>query len=192
MATFGACDQCGLVNRAEARFCAQCGAQLPDQVEQSASIPAVTATTAPAEHGQVASVPETAAIASSVGEAPVREGYRSLGRRARWVQLVFGVLIVANVVAISADGAEISLMDRLIAGEFVSDSELDASDSRQLMVTLILLALWVVGAVVFIRWFSAAYRNVRTFGLEPRFNVGWSVGAWFCFTVSSACSSAGR
>ncbi|HXF98880.1 MAG TPA: DUF4328 domain-containing protein [Gaiellaceae bacterium] len=88
-------------------------------------------------------------------------------------------LVVANLIAIGSDGAEIALMDRLIAGERVTDGEIQANDNRQMVIGLILVALWLVAAVVFIRWFHAAYRNLRAFGLELRFRPGWSIGAWF-------------
>jgi len=106
-------------------------------------------------------------------------GYRPLGRRAMWVQAVFVALILASLVAIGSDGAEIALLDRAISGEPVSTAEIEANDSRQAGVSLLVIAVWVVAAVVFIRWLYAAYKNVATFGLRLRFRPGWAIGAWF-------------
>jgi hypothetical protein len=39
---------------------------------------------------------------------------------------------------------------------------------------------WLVGALAFLPWFYCAYRNLPRLGRgEPRFGVGWAIGAWF-------------
>ena len=70
-------------------------------------------------------------------------------------------------------------MERVVTGDPVTDAEIEANDSRQMTVGVLVLALWVAAAVVSIRWFHAAYRNMRAFGLNLRFRPGWSIAAWF-------------
>jgi hypothetical protein len=112
--------------------------------------------------------------------APVElAGYQPLEGRRQLVQWVFIALIAASLVAVVFDAIQIEIASRAIAGESVSREELEASDSRQAVIALVVLGLWVIAAVAFIRWFSAAYRNVGAFGHTHRFRTGWAVGGWF-------------
>jgi hypothetical protein len=87
---------------------------------------------------------------------------------------------VVYVVAVLSDALEWRLMDQIIAGEEVTDAEATANDNRQATIGLVQLALFVAAAVVFIRWMSAAYRNVDVVArAERRYSHGWAIGSWF-------------
>ena len=58
-------------------------------------------------------------------------------------------------------------MDRIIAGEEVTDAEATSNDNRQAAFGLIQLALGIAAAVVFIRWLHAAYKNVDWSSRRP-------------------------
>ena len=92
--------------------------------------------------------------------------------------LVITVLVAA--VAVVSDVLEWRLMDRLIAGEELSDAQITANDNRQATIGLVQLALGVAGAVVFIRWMHAAYKNLDVVApAERRYSAGWAIGSWF-------------
>jgi hypothetical protein len=79
-----------------------------------------------------------------------------------------------------SDFLEWRLMDRIIAGDEVTDAEATANDNRQGTIGLVQLALVVAGAVVFIRWMHAAYRNIDVVApAERRYSSGWAIGSWF-------------
>jgi hypothetical protein len=89
-------------------------------------------------------------------------------------------VIVVDLLAIGANWLEIDLLSRAIDGKPVSMSELDSSDNRQAVLGLLGLAVVIAAAVFFIRWFHAAYANLRALGREDlRFGTGWAIGAWF-------------
>ena len=93
---------------------------------------------------------------------------------------MFVISGVVCAVAVVSDFLEWQLMDRVIAGEQVSDAEATASDDRQATVGLVQFALAVAGAIVFIRWMHAAYRNVEVVApAERRYRAGWAIGSWF-------------
>ncbi len=73
--------------------------------------------------------------------------------------VVFAAIFVADLVAVFSSFSELNLIDRLDAGAFVSDAEIDRNDTRQASMGLLQLALYIAGAIVFIRWLRAAYRN---------------------------------
>ena len=58
----------------------------------------------------------------------------------------------------------------------MTTAELLANDRRQGMVAMAQLAMFVVGAVFFLRWFYQAYANLRSLGAVPRHSSGWAVG----------------
>jgi hypothetical protein len=108
------------------------------------------------------------------------QGYEPLGSRRRAVYVVFGALIVLDLLAVGSSVLELDLLDRVEAGEAVADAELENNDNRQAAVGMLQFALLVACAVVFIRWLRAAYRNVDVVipGLR-RYGHGWAIGAWF-------------
>src|ERR671914_512028 len=110
----------------------------------------------------------------------MREGYESMRGRERAVVVALLTLIVVDVVAVVFSIVELAMLDRLIAGEPVSDSEIDASNTRASAIGLIQTALLIAVAVFFIRWLRLAYRNADV--VAPgvrRYKHGWAIGAWF-------------
>jgi hypothetical protein len=104
----------------------------------------------------------------------------SLEPRARWAVLLLVLGIAADVVAAGVDIWEIVLIERFQDGRDISTSALASSDDRQSVISAIQLILMVATAIMFIRWFYAAYRN--TAALEEggvHFKPGWAIGAWF-------------
>jgi uncharacterized protein DUF4328 len=87
------------------------------------------------------------------------ESYEPLDGRRQAVLIVFVAIALISIAATVSDLLEINLMDRVIGGEDVSIADANANDERQGIVGLIQLAGLVAGAIVFIRWLTAAYRN---------------------------------
>jgi hypothetical protein len=108
------------------------------------------------------------------------ENYEPLDGRRLAVTVVFSLIVVASIAALVSDLLEIKLMDRIIAGEAVTETEAAANDNRQQIMSLLNLAALVAGAIVFIRWLTAAHRNTDV--VSPgtrRYTHGWAIGAWF-------------
>lgn len=61
-----------------------------------------------------------------------------------------------------------------------TDAEAEANDTRQMMVGLVQLALYIVTGITFLTWTHRAYRNSQGFAANPlRFSPGWAVGSYF-------------
>jgi len=103
-----------------------------------------------------------------------------LSGRAAAATAVFGLLLVLDVVAVGSSLQEVQLLDRIAAGENVTDAQLDANDTRQMMIGLGQGGLGLACVITFILWLHRAYENMDA--LAPpyrRFGTGWAIGAWF-------------
>ena len=110
----------------------------------------------------------------------MQSGVRPLDGRARWAVIALAAVIVSDVVGIVSDWLELDLMNRLLDGENVPQSELESNDDRQAAVGILVFAVFVASVVFFIRWFHAAYSNLLALGqTDLRFKLGWAIGAWF-------------
>jgi uncharacterized protein DUF4328 len=108
------------------------------------------------------------------------ESYEPLDGRRQAVLIVFVAIALISIAATVSDLLEINLMDRVIGGEDVSIADANANDDRQGIVGLIQLAGLVAGAIVFIRWLTAAYRNTDVVAPGTRrYGHGWAIGGWF-------------
>jgi hypothetical protein len=105
---------------------------------------------------------------------------RSLGDRSKWAIVGLVAVGLALLVSVVVDWLEIDLMNRVVDGGRVTIGDLDASDTRQRLATVAYVVGLVAAAVLFIRWFHAAYANLPALGhTKLRFKPGWAIGAWF-------------
>jgi hypothetical protein len=121
--------------------------------------------------------PEAPAPAAWHGFA---EPWQPLATRAKAVRILLWATVVASVIAAISDISELDLLGRIEAGRLVTDSEIDANDTRQGVIGLVQGALFLGTAVAFIMWFSRAYENIGRLGAGPlRYGRGWAIGGWF-------------
>jgi hypothetical protein len=105
--------------------------------------------------------------------------YESPAVRA-WIAIVVLVaIIVADLVAIGSDIAEVRLLERA-GSEGISFQEADANDVRQAAIGAVQLVLFIGAAVAFIAWLRRMYENAIALAPpDPRYGAGWTIGAWF-------------
>jgi hypothetical protein len=106
--------------------------------------------------------------------------YVSLDGRLKAIKIVFPLIVAISIIAAISDASEISLLNRVIANEDVSEATLNANDSRQAVIGLAQFVLYVAGAVVFIRWLRQGYRNIDAIRAGTRrYGHGWAIWGWF-------------
>ena len=110
--------------------------------------------------------------------------YIPLASRASWAK---GLLLLAGAVDIAAvltGFALYRLADKAPSGT-VTLAQFQAAEDRHDLVILIQVAVYLVAAVVFIRWFHRAYANLPAVGIDGLgHRTGWAIGAWFVPIVS--------
>lgn len=86
-----------------------------------------------------------------------------------WVSLGF------EIVSILSDFAQMSLLD----GAY-TEAEAAANDSRQGLIGLGYLGVFIVTGIAFLKWIYRANLNCRGFGADGmKFTPGWSIGYYF-------------
>ena len=104
--------------------------------------------------------------------------YVPLDSRASWAK---GLLIVAGIVDLVAVLTGYAVY-RLAAREegTVTFEQFSAAEDRHGLVTMIQMGVYILAAVVFIRWFHRAYKNLPTMGIEKlAHGTSMAIGAWF-------------
>jgi uncharacterized protein DUF4328 len=110
----------------------------------------------------------------------MNESYVPLDGRRQAVVIVFVAIAVVSALAVLSDILEIRLMDRVVAGEPVTEADATSNDNRQGLVGIVQFVVLVAGAIAFIRWLHAAYKNVDVVDRpQRRYGHGWAIGSWF-------------
>ncbi|TMD58298.1 MAG: DUF4328 domain-containing protein [Chloroflexi bacterium] len=99
--------------------------------------------------------------------------------RARLALMLLGISVLAAIVGALSSAQQLDLVQRIVARAFISDSEIEANDARQMFVGLVQTAIAVVNALVFLVWVHGARKALDALGLQGlRFGPRWSIG-WF-------------
>jgi len=160
------CPSCGKPGVEGMKFCPRCGQRLASfDLEE--------------KQGYV-SKPEAAKkeVAMGVGYEKQQQ-FESINKRTQVLFWIFILLIVLDIIAVFSDLSQADLINRVIRGEDVTESELIANDNRQAAIGFGQTVLYIAEAAVFFMWIYRANKNLRslhTAGL--RFTPGWAVG-WF-------------
>jgi hypothetical protein len=111
---------------------------------------------------------------------PENVEYSSTQSRAHWTIVLLTVSAVLDLVAVVSSAAQVSLINRVVAGGTISEAAAVANDAGQQLLGILQIIVLVVTVVAFLRWLSRSYRNLPALGVtHPSFTPGWAIGAWF-------------
>lgn len=106
--------------------------------------------------------------------------FRDLSGLAAALKATLGVYMAIVVISLWSGWLEIELLQRAANGAVVSETEAAASDSRQALLGGLYFVIFVVTAVLFLRWTYLSNRNVRSLGADDlEFTPAWAVGWYF-------------
>jgi hypothetical protein len=114
------------------------------------------------------------------GTPPPPPQYRPLATLARVVIVLLAAYFMLTAIGVGSDWLELELINRVAEDQAaVTQAELDASDSRQNLIGILQVLIYLATGIMFIIWFRRAYRNLEAWGTESlRFAAGWTVGGW--------------
>jgi hypothetical protein len=100
--------------------------------------------------------------------------------RARTAVRALQLVIVVDVLVAVDDLVQARMLERAISDPAaVSDDRLLLRDSLAAVAATTQLVTFLLAAVLFLRWYHRAYRNLEAFGHEPDRSPAWAVGSWF-------------
>lgn len=104
---------------------------------------------------------------------------RNNTERAKIAAILVGAVMVIEIAMIISSYLQINLLQKVINGIDVSDSELNWNDTREGVIALIYLVVYIISTVTFIMWFRRAYFNLHLKAKNLLFTEGWAAGSWF-------------
>jgi hypothetical protein len=108
------------------------------------------------------------------------DGYAPLGGRLKAVVIVFTLITLTWILSAVFGALDLALLNRVIAGEQVSNAEWIAADERIAVIGYLQGAGYLAGAIAFIVWLYRAYHNLDAVAPDKRrFGHGWAIGGWF-------------
>jgi hypothetical protein len=104
-------------------------------------------------------------------------------KRAKLAQLFIWIVMALDIISIFSSYLQYNLLISLKNYEEVTDQMLSSNDTREQIIGIIYLIVFIISAVTFIQWFRRAYYNlnVRT---NCNHSDGWASGSWFVPIIS--------
>lgn len=97
----------------------------------------------------------------------------------RWTKGLLVATLVLSAVAVVSGHFQNELLSRATSGG-ISDAEAAANDSRQQLIGVLQLLLFIGTAVAFLVWFHRTHKNLPALGgRELKYTPGWAVGGFF-------------
>jgi hypothetical protein len=113
--------------------------------------------------------------------------YRDPATLTQWLKILLILSLLLDFIATVSGAMELGLLRSVQNGTFDGDfnEAATANDTRQQIIGIGQLALFIVTGIVFLVWIFRANRNARALGAQGmRFTAGWSVG-WFFVPIMS-------
>lgn len=148
------CPNCGSPVEPGVQFCSICGHSVSEEGDQHASGERI----------------------ENIG----RMEYQSPGKRTTVTVVAFVILGLATLVFFLATISEMTMLQRVVDGEVVTDAEFVANDELQSIVGSLSTIAFILIVVVFCFWIHRVSKNLEPLGvMNQRFSPGWAVGWWF-------------
>jgi hypothetical protein len=99
-------------------------------------------------------------------------------KRAKLAQLFIWIVMALDIISIFSSYLQYNLLKSLQNDEEVTDQILNSNDTREQVIAILYLIVFIISAVTFIQWFRRAYYNlnIRT---NCNHSDGWASGSWF-------------
>jgi hypothetical protein len=100
--------------------------------------------------------------------------------RAQWVTAFLIITLILDLAGVFALLAQIDLLSRALGGQSITAMEATANDSRLQTIGALQVVVWLITAVLFLRWMHRAHRNLPALGARQlQYSPGWAVGGFF-------------
>lgn len=100
-------------------------------------------------------------------------------KRAKIAVIFIWIYLGINIISIFSNYFQYDLIERASSGEGITTRMAEANDSRQVVIAVISIIIYIISGITFILWFRRAYYNLHTKTDFLAYSEGWASGGWF-------------
>lgn len=101
-------------------------------------------------------------------------------RRAKIAIVFVTLVLILDIISLLFDYLEYILLN----SEFITPLEAENNDSRQLILAVLYMIIFLISGITFILWFRRAYYNLHSKVDNLEHGEGWAAGSWFVPIIS--------
>lgn len=106
--------------------------------------------------------------------------FRSVSKLSKWLIWIYIILIGLLLASIAWGFVYADLINRIISGEFITETEIIDTESIYGMIGVAGWILYILGMILFFTWVYRTHKNLPSLNAGGlRFKPGWSVGYFF-------------
>jgi uncharacterized membrane protein len=107
------------------------------------------------------------------------ENLKPNGQRANNAITLIWIVLILEIISLISGYFQYDLLDNASNGIDISIESANANDTRERVIGIIYLIIYLVSAITFIQWFRRAYYNLHLKIDGLTYTEGWAAGAWF-------------
>jgi len=107
------------------------------------------------------------------------ENLRPNEKRAKNAILLIWIVLAMEVISLVSGYFQYDLLKTVANGGFISAEEATSNDTRERIIGIVHMIIYITSAVTFIQWFRRAYYNLHLRASYLLHSEGWSAGCWF-------------
>jgi len=104
---------------------------------------------------------------------------RPNGQRAKNAITLILISLIMEIISLISGYFQYDLLQTVSNGGVVSTDTASANDTREQIIAIIYLIVYIISAVTFIQWFRRAYYNLHLRSKHLFLTEGWAAGSWF-------------
>lgn len=104
-------------------------------------------------------------------------------KRAKYAEYLIITIMLLNIVAIISSYMQYDLLTSFQNGQMFSDDTINANDTREQIIGIIMAIVNIISIITFVQWFRRAYFNLNQ-RIKCSHKEGWALGSWFVPIVS--------
>lgn len=109
---------------------------------------------------------------------------RANEQRAKNAITLLWIVLALECISLVSGYFQYDLLQAVANGGEISIEEADANDTREQLIGIVSLIVFIVSVVTFIMWFRRAYFNLHQKVSYLSYTEGWAAGSWFVPIIS--------
>ncbi len=112
------------------------------------------------------------------------ENLRPNEQRAKNAITLIWIVLALEIISLISGYFQYDLLQTVAKGGEISNETATANDTREQLIGVIYMIVYIISAVTFIKWFRRAYFNLHQRVNHLSQTEGWAAGSWFVPIVS--------